>query len=208
MQDIVGCGPSCGSRERGDRGHRGTGLTRRPSQMSFLRKQEPIATGGCDQQESRRAFCHKKGLSIWVPAFAGTTRQKAGNGALSSRHGSVFPRHQMPGLGQSLPRFGGRRECRVLQRTHGLACKIKKHTSKFTTGTSHRPTFPARWCYGLLHALPGDRAFLSPSSAQRVSIVANLTPASRRQNHVASSYASGALVSCADSVHRIPHPTS
>jgi len=37
---------------------------------------------------------------------------------------------------------------------------------------------------GVLRALPGDRAFLSPSSADIYS--ANLTPASRRQDHTTS----------------------
>src|SRR3979490_1484325 len=35
-----------------------------------------------------------------------------------------------------------------------------------TTGTPEHPAFPAQWFYGLLRALPGDRAFLSPSSAE------------------------------------------
>src|ERR1700742_2677867 len=30
------------------------------------------------------------------------------------------------------------------------------------------PAFPARWCYGLLRALPGDRAFLPPSLADHL----------------------------------------
>ena len=43
-------------------------------------------------------------------------------------------------------------------RLHPQPCvQIKKHTSVVTTGTSHHPTFPAQWCYGLLRALPGDR---------------------------------------------------
>jgi hypothetical protein len=39
---------------------------------------------------------------------------------------------------------------------------------------------------GFLRALPGDRAFLSPSPVQCVSIVTKLTPASRRQDHTTS----------------------
>src|SRR6185312_13830044 len=41
--------------------------------------------------------------------------------------------------------------------------------------------FPCAVVYGLLRALPGDRAFLPPSSARCASIVANLTPASGRR---------------------------
>src|SRR5258706_13698890 len=37
-----------------------------------------------------------------------------------------------------------------------------------------------QWLYGLCRTLPGDRAFLSPSLANES---ANLTPASRRQDH-------------------------
>jgi hypothetical protein len=47
-------------------------------------------------------------------------------------------------------------------RARSLACEIKKHTSKVTTVTPVHP----QWFYGFLRALPGDRAFLPPSSAE------------------------------------------
>jgi hypothetical protein len=47
-------------------------------------------------------------------------------------------------------------------------------------------TFPARWFYDFLRALPGDQALLSPSPAKRL---ADLTPALGRQNHTSSSSA-------------------
>src|SRR6266436_9033376 len=56
--------------------------------------------------------------------------------------------------------------------------------------------------YGLLRALPGDRAFCHRH--QRKLVFADLTPASRRQNHTTSPSASGALVSSTVGVHRIP----
>src|SRR5438309_5450840 len=70
---------------------------------------------------------------------------------------------------------------------------------------SHRetPGIPHAMVYGLLRALPGDRAFLSPSSLRSL-LLTNLTPASRRQNHTTSPSASGALVSSTVGVHRIP----
>src|ERR1700761_5576029 len=37
-----------------------------------------------------------------------------------------------------------------------------------TTGSPGHPAFPARWCYGLLRDLPGDRAFLPPSPPGRL----------------------------------------
>ena len=67
----------------------------------------------------------------------------------------------------------------------------KQHTSSVTTGTPHQPAFPARWFYGFLRALPGDRAFLPPSL---VNSSTNLAPASGRQNHTTSPSATAPLV--------------
>jgi hypothetical protein len=96
----------------------------------------------------------------------------------------------------------------------GAACApTASRANKESTRVSHHrfaeddPAFPARWLYGLLHALPGDRAFLSPSP-RNAKHCRELTSASRRQNHMASPYACSALVSRTESVHRIPHPTS
>ena len=79
------------------------------------------------------------------------------------------------------------------------------HTSIQVSGNT--PTSPAQWLYGLLRALPGERAFLPPSPADNS---ANLTPASRRQDHTTSPYAfvhPSALARLNKSVHRIPGPT-
>jgi hypothetical protein len=67
-----------------------------------------------------------------------------------------------------------------------------------------QPAFPARWFYDLYRALPGDHAWLPPSSARRLSIFANLTPASERQDHTTSPSASATFVRRALRVHRIP----
>src|SRR5438309_7749003 len=78
--------------------------------------------------------------------------------------------------------------------TRSLACKIKKHTSVVTTGSPGSPGIPARNGFNSLYrALPGDRAWLSPSPAEMTS--ANLTPASRRQDHTTSPSASVLFVS-------------
>ena len=60
---------------------------------------------------------------------------------------------------------------------------------------------PRAMVYGLFRTLPGDRAFLSPSLANES---ANLTPASRRQDHTTSPSASALFVKSAARVHRIP----
>jgi hypothetical protein len=81
--------------------------------------------------------------------------------------------------------------------TRGLVCKmhIRKRTRAYRFSGGN-PAFPARWCYGLLRALPGDRAFLSPSSLRSL-LLKNLTPASRRQDHTTSPSATSARSSSA-----------
>jgi hypothetical protein len=87
--------------------------------------------------------------------------------------------------------------------TRGLVCKYvqKKRTRayRFSGGT---PAFPARWLYGLLRALLGDR--LVATVALRKNLPRNLTPASGRQDHTTSPYASAAHVNRSFRVHRIP----
>src|SRR3954470_1892517 len=71
--------------------------------------------------------------------------------------------------------------------TGGLACKIAKKRTRAYRFSGGNPTFPAQWFYGLLRALPGDQACLTPSSAR---LLADLTPASGRQNDTTWPYAS------------------
>jgi hypothetical protein len=86
--------------------------------------------------------------------------------------------------------------------------KTKSTRAKSPQVRSGKSGFPrANGFNGFLRALPGDRAFLPPSSARWMSIFANLTPASGRQNHTTSPSARCAFVSCAARVHRIPRPT-
>ena len=63
--------------------------------------------------------------------------------------------------------------------------KQQSTRAQVTAGTGrNRPAFPhANGFNGFLRALPGDRALLSPSPADHP---ADLTPASRRQNHTTS----------------------
>jgi hypothetical protein len=55
----------------------------------------------------------------------------------------------------------------------------KAHERSHHGHTGNHPAFPAQWFYGLLRALPGDQACLTPSPAL---LLADLTPASGRQN--------------------------
>jgi len=88
------------------------------------------------------------------------------------------------------------------QCARSLACKINKaHEHSHHGHTGNHPAFPAQWFYGLLRALPGDQACLTPSPAP---LIADLTPASGRQNHTTSPSASARFVKRTARVHRIP----
>src|SRR5258706_12330975 len=50
----------------------------------------------------------------------------------------------------------------------------KAHEHSHHGHTGNHPAFPAQWFYGLLRALPGDQACLTPSPAL---LIADLTPA-------------------------------
>src|SRR5881394_4185449 len=73
--------------------------------------------------------------------------------------------------------------------TRGLVCQT--HSNRRTRAyrfSRNSPAFPTQWLYGLLRALPGERAFLPPSLLRSL-LLKNLTPASRRQDHTTSPYA-------------------
>src|SRR5258705_13683968 len=90
--------------------------------------------------------------------------------------------------------------------TGGLACKIAKKRTRAYRFSGGNPAFPAQWFYGLLRALLGDQACLTPSSAL---LIADFTPASGRQNHTTWPYASASFVRLAFArltLLRPPHP--
>src|SRR3954469_15361761 len=85
--------------------------------------------------------------------------------------------------------------------TGGLACKIAKKRTRAYRFSGGNPAFPAQWFYGVLRALPGDQACLTPSSAL---LIADLTPASGRQNDTTWPYASDRARLARCRVHPIP----
>jgi hypothetical protein len=59
----------------------------------------------------------------------------------------------------ALPRFRGRRECRM-RAAPAISCAMCTESARMSIqGSGEHPTFPAQWLYGLLRALPGDRLF-------------------------------------------------
>jgi len=129
----------------------------------------------------------------------------------SSRHDPTFSRRTSPEL-CDCPRPSksrGRRESRMpIAHPQPRAQKQKSTRAKSPQVRAGKSGFPrANGFNGFLRALSGDRAFLSPSSTRCVSILANLMPASRHQDHTTSPSAIRTFVSCAARVHRIPRST-
>jgi len=103
------------------------------------------------------------------------------------------------------PKNRGRRECRAPNAP--AASRAKNKSTRVSTPQVHRHHRHSlrEWFYGLLRALPGDRACLSPSQATMRKHRRRLMPASRHQDHTASP----SERRCVRLAHffRPPHPT-
>src|SRR6202000_3478628 len=121
-----------------------------------------------------------KRRGVWVPACAGTTMNMTSRSrdALRPRFAITFaPKRKRAqrdpqGRARGMPGVRctrGRTKCGSLPQVH-----------------RSQPAFPARWFYGFLRALPGDRALLRPSPLRSVYLLKDLTPASGRQDHTTS----------------------
>jgi hypothetical protein len=116
-------------------------------------------------------------------------------------YASAFPRREAPELcrNHSPMRARGMPGARC---TRSLVCSVLVAHECSHHGRTGTPGIPARNGFnGFVRALPGDRAFLSPSPAL---VLADLTPASRRQDHTTSPSASAPFVNPRCRVHRIP----
>src|SRR5712672_3793264 len=98
----------------------------------------------------------------------------------------------------------GRRECRVRAAPAVSRAKLQKKRTRAYRFSGGNPAFPAQWLYGLLRALPGDQACLTPSPAL---LLADLTPASGRQNDTTWPYASASFVRLAVARLTLPRPS-
>src|SRR5258707_12052663 len=77
----------------------------------------------------------------------------------------------------------------------------KAHERSHHGHTGNHPAFPAQWFYGLLRALPGDHACLTPSPAL---LIADLTPAIGASERHDFAVRVGTFVTRTARVHRIP----
>jgi hypothetical protein len=113
-----------------------------------------------------------------------------------------------PGSTESIvPLDRGRRESRVSDAPAASCVKMKTH-ELVTTGSPVKPAFPAQWLYGLLRALPGDRALLPPSPARRERVFADLNASVGASGPHGFTVRASLLRPARRRVHRIPHPTS
>jgi len=114
---------------------------------------------------------------------------------LAARFRAMFARNVPPSEIQRAQGMPGARCAR------SLVCE--KTNTRAKSPRSHRndPAFPAQWFYGLLRALPGDHACLTPSPALPI---ADLTPGIGASEPHDLAVRRSAIRQLRCSVHRIP----
>ena len=146
----------------------------RSSRTSEHSERDPgsIRRGGNYWVHGSTAFFNDESLWLWVPAQG---RDDVESFAIRiSRNGcdSAFSRRNTPEVCETFrPSWRrGRRESRAPTapvdpvRRSTRASRVPKHTGANYRYSRDIPAFPTQWVYGLLRALPGDRALLPPSS--------------------------------------------
>ena len=134
----------------------------------------------------------------------------ASSQGLLAMTGHAFPfsrRAFARGLPESLALVTrGRGECRVPNApAASCALWVVKYAHEYSQRRHRKhPAFPTQWFYGLLRALPGDHRFVDPVIRATRWRLANLTPASGRQNHTASPSATRSARLTLRHGHRIP----
>ena len=123
-------------------------------------------------------------------------------------HSRSRPTHRARGLPENLSPFPnrGRGECRVPNAPAAwCALGVVKYAHQYSQRRHRKhPAFPTQWFYGFLRALPGDHRFVDPVIRATRWRLANLTPASGRQNHTASPSATRSARLTPRRGHRIP----
>jgi hypothetical protein len=110
-----------------------------------------------------------------------------------------------PSFASAAPNNRGRRESRASDAPAASRAKVKKHTSKSTTGSPEQAGLP---CAMVLTVSFVVSLVIGLSCHHRRRVCpTGLISASRYQDHTTSPSATSAFVSCARRVHRIPRPT-
>jgi hypothetical protein len=134
----------------------------------------------CEERSDEAIHCHHR-PDCGLLRFARNDREHT---LAISRH--VFARAFQFVCPSLKPEGAGNAGCALHPRSRVPNSAKKAHTS--IQGSGGSPTSPAQWLYGLLRALPGERAFLPPSPLRSL-LLTSLAPASRRQDHTTSPYA-------------------
>jgi hypothetical protein len=153
-------------------------------------------TGSSGVSSTPQTFARVTGVSeYWISRLAGDDNRRCG-AFIFIKRAFAFSRRDAPELCWNSPPNKGRGECRVPV-APAAACAVVVSTRVSHRRSPGSPGIPARdGVNGFLRALPGDRACLPPSPARSL-LLANLTPASGRQDHTASPSARIALSSAA-----------
>jgi len=132
------------------------------------------------------------------------------NSVVVFRHSFTAPRRDAPELCMNpSPKEGvGNAGCPLHPQPRVRFALVKSTRVNEYTGITRRSR--TQWFYDLFRALPGDRALLPPSPADMVLskpgradlTSANLTPASGRQDHTTSPYATTSLVRVLSIAHK------
>jgi hypothetical protein len=117
---------------------------------------------------ARRCVIRRKWQSCFRIAVTAGGCNLAGRLGRSPKHTSSFSRHAFArGFANSLalPINRGRGGAGV-RAAPAVTCATAQETAHLHTGSAEStPTSPTQWFYGVLRALPGERPFLPPSSA-------------------------------------------
>src|ERR1700682_4622005 len=128
------------------------------SQLSSLRPQGPLIPGVCCCTKVSDAGVLSIGRGAWYGSLRSQGRQKR---VQDFKHGFAISQHHSPeGCYQFYlpPQSEGAGNA-------GRRCAAAKSVHVVATVTPETPGIPRAMVYGLLRALPGDRALLPPSSA-------------------------------------------
>ena len=172
-----------------------------PGGTSSLRTQGPILRGCCCWKRRTIATSQDNfGRWLWVPAFAGTTKEISDSIQKKVTHLRDLAAHcaRALHLRLALLEIRGRREDRVLAAPAVSRAICANKSAHEHTGQREHSGLPCAMALRLTSCSSRRTALLPPSPALPI---ARLTPAPRRPNHTTSPYAPGAYVS------RLPHPS-
>jgi hypothetical protein len=139
-------------------------------------------------------------LVLRSPPQAGVSKDRPRH---DCRHESLFSRHEsVRVIRANRPRNRrGRRERRV---PTAPMVRVQQKARGRTTGTGGSSGLPCAMVLRLIRDLPGDHAWLPPSSADRS---AHLAPASERQDHTTSPSAATSFVRALFARLTLPRPS-